>query len=136
MGLIGAAFGLGFVIGPAIGGVLSTKVSPSAPFFFVAILCLVNALLVYLFLPESRTAEQRTQHRDEQSVGDMLAHADAPLFKTVVATYVVSLMAFSIMTAIFSLFANDRFGMDELHVGYVMFAVGLVGVVMQGGVIR
>lgn len=136
MGLIGAAFGLGFVIGPAIGGVLSAKVSPEAPFFFVAALCVLNALLVYLRLPESRTVELRAQHRAEQSVGEMLAHADAPLFKTVLATYVVSLMAFSIMTAIFSLFANVRFGMDELHVGYVMAAIGLVGVVMQGGVIR
>jgi DHA1 family tetracycline resistance protein-like MFS transporter len=136
MGLIGAAFGLGFVIGPAIGGILSTRISPNAPFFFVAGLCVLNAVLVYRFLPESRTAEQRAKHHEEQSLGDMLAHADAPLFKTVLATYVVSLMAFSIMTAIFALFAKARFGMNEQHVGYVMAAIGLVGVVMQGGVIR
>ncbi len=136
MGLIGAAFGLGFVIGPAIGGILAAKVSPNAPFFFVAALCLINALLVYLFLPESLTAEKRNESHTEQPVSEMLNHADGSLYVSVVASYFVCLAAFSIMTAVFALFAEKRFKMDTLAVGYVMAVIGMVGVIMQGGVIR
>jgi DHA1 family tetracycline resistance protein-like MFS transporter len=136
MGMIGAAFGLGFVIGPAIGGILAAKVSPNAPFFFVAALCLVNALLVYTSLPESLPVEKRRASHTEQPLSEMLNHADGSLYLSVVAAYFVCLAAFSIMTAIFALFAEKRFGMDALHVGYVMAAIGIVGVIMQGGVVR
>ena len=136
MGLIGAAFGLGFVIGPAIGGVLAAKVSPNAPFYFVAVLCLINALLVYTSLPESLTVEKRRGSHTEQPLSEMLNHADGTLYLSVVAAYFVCLAAFSIMTAIFALFAEKRFGMNQLDVALVMSVIGIVGVVMQGGVIR
>ncbi|MEI6537772.1 MAG: MFS transporter, partial [Verrucomicrobiaceae bacterium] len=136
MGLIGAAFGLGFVIGPAIGGILAAKISPNAPFFFVAALCLINALLVYRALSESLTAEKRGESHTELPVSEMLNHADGSLYLSVVASYFVCLAAFSIMTAVFALFAEERFKMDTLAVGYVMAAIGMVGVIMQGGVIR
>lgn len=136
MGLIGAAFGLGFVIGPAIGGILAAKVSPNAPFYFVAVLCLINALLVYWALPESLTVEKRMESHTEQPISEMLNHADGSLYLSVVAVYFVCLAAFSIMTAVFALFAEKRFQMDQLAVGYVMAVIGIVGVIMQGGVIR
>jgi len=136
MGLIGAAFGLGFIIGPAIGGILSAKVGPNAPFHLVGVLCLINALLVYTSLPESLPVERRRQPGARQPLSEMLKHADGPLYLTVAASYFVCLAAFSIMTAIFALFAQKRFGMDELAVGYVMAAIGVVGVIMQGGLIR
>ena len=58
------------------------------------------------------------------------------MFITVSASYFVCLAAFSIMTAVFSLFAEKRFALDAQHVGYIMAAIGFVGVLMQGGVIR
>lgn len=135
MGMIGAAFGLGFIIGPAVGGILS-QWHPSAPFYFVGVLCLINALLVYTSLPESLPVEKRRESHTEQPLKEMLHHADGPLYLSVAASYFVCLAAFSIMTAVFALFAQKRFGMDELAVGYVMAAIGIVGVIMQGGVIR
>lgn len=135
MGMIGAAFGLGFIIGPAVGGILA-RWNPSAPFYFVGVLCLINALLVYTSLPESLPIEKRRQSHTEQPLKEMLEHADGPLYVSVAASYFVCLAAFSIMTAVFALFAQKRFGMDELAVGYVMAAIGVVGVIMQGGVIR
>ena len=135
MGMIGAAFGLGFIIGPALGGILA-RYSPHLPFYFVAVLCLINALLVYTSLPESLTAEKRTAAHTEQPLSELLNHADGPVFITVSASYFVCLAAFSIMTAVFSLFAEKRFALDAQHVGYIMAAIGFVGVLMQGGVIR
>ena len=62
MGLIGAAFGLGFVFGPMIGGVLS-YISPEAPFFFAAALAAANATALYFLLPESLAVEHRSEAR-------------------------------------------------------------------------
>ena len=61
MGLIGAAFGLGFIFGPAIGGILS-QWGIHVPFFFAAALCFANAVLLYFTLPETVTATIRQKH--------------------------------------------------------------------------
>lgn len=135
MGMIGAAFGMGFIIGPAIGGI-AAQISPQAPFFLVGILCLVNAVLIWTSLPESLTPERRNQHGPAQPLSALPQHADGPVYFRVAVSNMVCLAAFSIMTAVFSLFAQERFGMDEQHVGYVMASIGCVGVIMQGGVIR
>ncbi|QIF00488.1 MFS transporter [Roseimicrobium sp. ORNL1] len=135
MGMIGAAFGLGFVIGPALGGYLA-GIDPSAPFYAVGVLCLLNALFVYTSLPESLGPEKRGQHREKQPLSTVLAHADAPLYLSTASCYLVNLIAFAIMTQVFSLFANHRFGMNERQVGHVMAVIGLVGVLMQGVVVR
>jgi len=60
MGLFGAAFGLGFIFGPALAGVLS-KYSIGLPFYFAAVLSLANAIAVFFFLPESLKPELRSQ---------------------------------------------------------------------------
>ncbi len=136
MGMIGAAFGLGFVIGPALGGYLAA-IDSSAPFYAVGVLCLLNALLVYTSLPESLGPERRgATARKKQHFSGVLANADAPLYLTTAGCYLVNLIAFAIMTQIFSLFASHRFGMTEKDVGHVMAVIGLVGVLMQGAVVR
>ncbi|HSI62559.1 MAG TPA: MFS transporter [Candidatus Saccharimonadia bacterium] len=135
MGMIGAAFGLGFVIGPALGGYLA-DIDPSAPFYAVGVLCLFNALFVYTSLPESLGPEKRGLHREKQPLVTVLAHSDAPLYLTTAGCYLVNLIAFAIMTQIFSLFANHRFGMNARDVGHIMAVIGLVSVFMQGAVVR
>ncbi|MEZ0386331.1 MAG: MFS transporter, partial [Verrucomicrobium sp.] len=110
--------------------------SPTAPFFLVGALCIVNAVLVWTSLPESLPVERRTQQGQSLPLSALPRHADGPVYFTVAASYLVCLTAFSIMTAVFSLFFFFFYGMDEQHVGYVMAAIGVVGVVMQGGVIR
>lgn len=149
MGMIGAAFGLGFIIGPAIGGILAkwsvhhailgmTLDIPEGhlPFYFVGVLCVVNAIMVHSSLPESLTEGRRSQAHTEQPLSELLNHSDGPVFATVAASYFVSLAAFSIMTFVFSLFGQNRFGLDERQIGYIMAAIGGIGVIMQGGVLR
>lgn len=136
MGMIGAAFGLGFIIGPAIGGILSEH-STHTPFYFVGGLCIINALLVYFLLPESLNKEaQQANNLKRQPLSNLLNHADKPLYLTVATTYFLSLAAFSIMTAVFALFAQARFNYDAKDVGYIMAAIGVIGVLIQGGFIR
>ena len=76
MGLVGAAFGLGFVIGPALGGWLS-QFGVSVPFYFAACLAIVNAVLVLLRLPETLTPEAQARARDVASIGEVFSRGRA-----------------------------------------------------------
>src|SRR3954469_8796677 len=134
MGLIGAAFGLGFTFGPLIGDMMS-QISYSAPFFFSAGLAVINAALVYLILPESLSREHRTQPHEEASIVEVFRHGRGAMFAIVVGTYFCLVVGFSIMTTLFALFTEKRFGYDALANGYLFGFVGIVSVIVQGGLI-
>jgi len=132
MGLIGAAFGLGFIFGPAIGGIMS-RFSLAAPFFFAAGLAVLNAVLVWFFLPESLTHEQRKQ--EGPSLAQVLRRPEGGRIRIVLATYFTVTVAFSLMTATYPLFASGRFGYSASHIGYIFAALGLISAVIQGGLL-
>ena len=134
MGLIGAAFGLGFTFGPLIGGVMS-RISYSAPFFFSAGLAVINAALVYLILPESLSREHRAKPHEEASIAEVFRHGRGAMFALVVTTYFFLIVGFSIMTTLFALFTEKRFGYDAQANGYLFGFVGIVSVIVQGGLI-
>jgi DHA1 family tetracycline resistance protein-like MFS transporter len=134
MGLIGAAFGLGFTFGPLIGGVMS-RISYSAPFYFSAGLAVINAALVYLILPESLPRERRVRPHEEASIIEVFRHGRGAMFGIVIATYFFLIVGFSIMTTLFALFTEKRFGYDAQANGYLFGFVGVVSVIVQGGLI-
>ncbi|MFL6229393.1 MAG: MFS transporter [Pyrinomonadaceae bacterium] len=135
MGLIGAAFGLGFTFGPAIGGVLA-KWGISVPFIFAGCMALANAALLYFTLPETVTPDHPA--RASAATGRW-----SQLFRSlrnsrlayVLTIYFLFVVAFSIMTTSFALFTMYRFGFDALHNGYMFMFVGIVGAIIQGGLI-
>jgi len=135
MGMIGAAFGLGFIFGPAIGGILS-RWGIHVPFYFAAAMCFANALLLYFTLPETVTADHpaknRAGGRSWREVGRALKQ---PKLAFVLVIYFLFIVAFSIMTTSFSLYTMFRFGYDAQHTGYLFAYVGLIAVVIQGGLI-
>ncbi|PYJ11378.1 MAG: tetracycline resistance MFS efflux pump [Verrucomicrobia bacterium] len=133
MGMIGAAFGLGFTFGPLIGGVMS-RISYSAPFYFAAGLAVANALLVYLILPESLSREHRVRPHADASIAEVFRHGRG-MFAIVVATYFFLIAGFSIMTTLFALFTEKRFGYDARANGYLFGFIGILTVVVQGGLI-
>jgi MFS transporter, DHA1 family, tetracycline resistance protein len=134
MGMIGAAFGLGFTFGPLIGGVMS-QISYGAPFFFAAALSVANAILIYLILPESLPREHRAKPHEEASTAEVFRHGRGVMFALVVATYFFLIAGFAIMTTLFALFTARRFGYDAHANGYLFGFVGLVSVIVQGGLI-
>jgi len=136
MGLIGAAFGLGFILGPAIGGILSHW-GIHVPFFFAAALCFANAMLLFFTLPETVTADHPAKHSAAggRSLNHIIASLKQPKLAFVLVIYFLFIVAFSIMTTSFSLYTMFRFGYDAQHTGYLFAYVGLIAVIIQGGLI-
>ena len=133
MGLIGAAFGLGFTVGPGIGGLLS-QYSTAAPFFFAAALALFNAILAYVRLPESLSHEHRATAQERAPLSQVFKHGWH--LPALMGTYFISIASFAIMTTIFALFTNERFGFGKRENGYLFMFIGFIGIVIQGGMLR
>ena len=131
-GLIGAAFGLGFIMGPALSGVLA-KVSLTAPIWAAAALTLVATIMAWLWLPE-------TVHRAQAGAGNPFSYLRAlverPPVRRVLAIDFVYWFAFAMFQTTFALFAGRRFGFDAARTGYFFAVFGVLGVVIQGAFIR
>src|SRR5262249_49366420 len=134
MGLIGAAFGLGFIFGPAIGGLLS-HISLGAPFIFASALAACNAVALFFLLPESLAAEHRLPAGDRTPIIKIFQTQGRWQLGAVIATYFFATVAFALLTAMFPLFTEQRFGYDARHNGYIFAYLGVVGALIQGGLI-
>lgn len=143
MGLLGAAFGLGFVFGPAIGGILSKVelhvgslhlTGIQTPFLFVSLLALLNATTLYFVLPE--TVKKGAALGKIRSRFSILRRAFTNQnLSFVVILYFLVIMAFSMMTTAFVLYTQFRFGYDAQHNGYMFAYIGILSAVLQGGVV-
>jgi DHA1 family tetracycline resistance protein-like MFS transporter len=129
MGLVGAAFGLGFIVGPALGGIL-TRFGPSTPMWCAAALCLGNFTAACFLLPETRHAD-----RERVTLGrfDLLRRAErhAGLLPLLFVFFLIS-MAFSGFEATFALFAEQRFGFTAETIGYVFALIGVILATVNG----
>ena len=137
MGLIGAAFGLGFVIGPALGGILAgvSPGSPAAPGYVAAGLCFANALVAALWLPESRRSRDRATSRF--NLGAALTEVGGSgQIMIILAGYLFITMAFSTLQPTLSLLASERFALGARQAGYLFAMLGFVSAVYQGGIVR
>lgn len=135
MGLIGAAFGLGFVFGPAIGGILS-RWGIHVPFVFAAALAFTNAILLYFLLPETVTPEHPARTLGAAGRWTQLGEAlKQSRLAFILLIYFLFVVAFSVMTTTFGLFTMYRFGYDAHETGWLFVFVGLIGAIIQGGLI-
>ena len=134
MGLIGAAFGLGFIFGPAIGGILG-HFSLAAPFLFAAALSAVNAILVYFLLPESLPPERRGEAKRKPGLRAVIAESKGMALPLILATYFFLTVAFSLLTATYPLFAKHRFGLTPSRIGVIFSGLGFLSAIIQGGLL-
>ena len=134
MALIGAAFGIGFTIGPAIGGI-SSGWHHYAPGFIAAGLSLFAFVLAAFALPEPTQRHARVEKSlfDFSAVRSALATPTIPL---ILALQFVATFAFAAFESTLSLLTQRQWGYDERHNGYIFTFIGLVLVVAQGGVVR
>ncbi len=132
-GLIGAAFGLGFIVGPALSGVLVATVSHTAPIWAAASLTLVATAMAWLWLPETVHRAHAGTGMPFRNLAEMLRR---PGLRRVLVVDFVYWFAFSIFQTTFALFAARRFGFGAAQTGYFFAAFGVLGAVVQGGFIR
>ena len=131
MGLFGAMFGLGFILGPAIAGVLS-KYGVHVPFYFAAALSLVNGTALYFLLPESIDKSKALIRERRNRIVELIASLREKTFGTINLLYFLLVTAFSIMTYAFVLFTAYRFGYNAEQNGYLFAYVGFIAIIGQG----
>ncbi len=134
LGLLGAAFGVGFALGPAIGGV-AALVDHRLPFFVAAAIAGVNAVVAVKRLPETHHDRDRIEAHAAAAGTRPSAPRERGLVVLLVASF-LGLVAFAGFEATFSLLADDRFGLSESATYAVFFAIGVVLVVVQGGAVH
>lgn len=136
-GMIGAAFGLGFIIGPVIGGLLG-QFGSRVPFIAAAVLTLINWLYGYFVLPESLSLEHRRKFdwRRANPVGALMQLKKYPVIIGLVESLVLIYIASHAVQSNWSFFTIEKFQWNEAWVGYSLGFAGLMIGIVQGGLIR
>ncbi len=144
MGLIGAAFGIGFTLGPPLGGIASAKLGIAAPGLIAAAICGLNLFLAVFRLPESLIPENR-QQKPPRSLSPLnTSHLLASFRNRELGYFLIMFFlvtfAFSTMEQTFSLLFQAKFNLETgeagLKTGLILMVAGLFGAVIQGGLIR
>ena len=140
LGMVGAAIGIGFTLGPAIGGVLAGNNTQAASFVLPAVVsaCLsVCAIgLVAFLLPESNTTERRREHGSRERVGPLRLLIERPGLRSIVTAALLVTISQAILESIFAIWALNKFGFGPRTVGLLMFCLACLAVLMQGGGVR
>ena len=136
-GIIGAAFGLGFIIGPAMGGFLGSYGS-RVPFMAAAVLSLLNFLYGLFILPESLKEENRRsfQWKRANPVGSMLNLKRYPVVLGLVTSLVLIYIAAHAIQSNWSYYTIEKFNWNSTMIGTSLAAVGIMIAIVQGGLIR
>ena len=139
LGLIGAAFGLGFIIGPALGGILS-QFGYAVPAFVAAGISILNFSLALFWLPESLTDERKLaiskqKRRRTFSLDALFEALKRPVVGNLLHTRLFYAFSFSMFQTVFALYGQYRFGLNASNTGYILAYVGLLSAVTQGVVV-
>lgn len=136
-GIIGVAFGLGFIIGPAIGGFFA-EIDVKLPFFFAAGLSFLNLIYGYFVLPESLKPENRRNIEIKRLIpGKALKHLSKyPLIIGLVLSFFLVYVAGQSVQSTWTFYTEFKYGWDSGDVGLSLSVVGLTVAIVQGGLIR
>jgi len=131
MGVIGAAFGLGFIIGPALGGLAAHYLGPAAPGLVAAGLSLANFVSAYVILPESLKQEHRAERElwDFSHIGDAIRN---PRLAPLMAAWALAPLAFSGYTVALPFWAKASYGWREQELGWFFTVIGATAALVQG----
>jgi DHA1 family tetracycline resistance protein-like MFS transporter len=135
-GMLGAAFGLGFVLGPALGGMLGA-IDPRLVFWVAAALSLLNGLYGLFVLPESLPREKRVafEWRRANPVGSLQLLRSHPELSGLAVAEFLAAVAHVVLPSVWVLYAGYRYGWDERAVGLSLAVVGICAIVVQAGLV-
>jgi DHA1 family tetracycline resistance protein-like MFS transporter len=134
-GIVGAAFGIGFVLGPLLGGLLGS-IDIHYPFYAAGAMTLCNGLYGWLVLPESLPPERRSRRAIGNPLQALAVLGQYPMALRLGATLFLVNVAQFALHATWVLYTGHRYGWDERDVGLSLFAVGVGAAVVQGGLAR
>lgn len=135
-GMLGAAFGLGFVIGPAIGGILG-HTDPRLPFWVAGGLSLLNFCYGFFVLPESLATENRRAFSWQRAnpVGSFRFLRAQPQLTSLATISFLAMLAHAVLPSTWVLYTSYRYGWDERTTGLTLALVGVITMVVQGGLV-
>ena len=140
LGMVGAAIGIGFTLGPAIGGILAGNDPQAASFVLPAAvsasLSVLAILLVAFLLPESNTAERRREHAARERVGPLRLLIARPGLRFIATAALLVTFSQAVLESIFAIWSLNKFGFGPRTVGLLMFCLACLAVLMQGGGVR
>ncbi len=132
LGLIGMIFGIGFIIGPTLGGMLGA-LGHSVPFWFVGSLATLNALLAFRFLPETHTPQPiRFSFRVLDPFAPLIRAGRMVGLRGLYVAWFFFTLAFASQQAIFTLYISRIFGFNEITAGFLLGVIGVVLALNQG----
>ncbi|GAA4460014.1 tetracycline resistance MFS efflux pump [Nibrella saemangeumensis] len=136
-GLVGAAFGLGFIVGPVIGGLLG-QFGPKVPFLAAAGLTLLNFMYGYFILPESLLPQNRRAFSWKRAnpVGSLMQLRKYPVISGLIVSLVLVYIAAHSVQSVWTFYTMLKFNWNEAWVGYSLGFIGLMSALVQGGLIR
>ncbi|MGV3596870.1 MAG: MFS transporter [Bacteroidota bacterium] len=132
MALVGAAFGLGFIFGPAIGGYLGKHYGVFGIGAFSAALSVVNFVMAYFLLPESLAEKNHTARFELKPVTQLISALKVPVIRELLTLNFVFTLAFSMMQITAAVLWKGMYGLDESQIGYVFSFIGLSSALVQG----
>jgi multidrug resistance protein len=138
MGLIGAAFGLGFIFGPPVGGFLkslSGAGSVALVGYFAAALCALNWVMAYAFLPESIKEKQVNKRFRFKPVTDLFYELKKPVIRELFTVNFLFVTSFSMMQITLAILWIEHYFLNEKQVGFVFMFMGLSSAIVQGGLV-
>jgi len=137
-GLMGAAFGLGFIIGPALGGLIGDEFGHRAPFFAVAGLGLINFIYGWIFLPETLREESRRnfEWKRANALGSFNHFRQYPVILPIALAIFFYQLAHWCFPSVWAYFAGEKFGWSARQIGFSLMAVGVASAIVQGGLTR
>jgi DHA1 family tetracycline resistance protein-like MFS transporter len=130
-GFLGAAFGLGFIVGPGLAGVFS-HISYTAPIWAAVVVTLIATAMALFWLPETVHRGRAVTVSPWRALPEVLGRRH---LRPLLITDFVYWSSFALCTTTFAMFASRRFGFDVTHTGYVLAGFGLLGVVVQAGLV-
>jgi DHA1 family tetracycline resistance protein-like MFS transporter len=136
-GMLGAAFGVGFVLGPAIGGVLGS-IDPRLPFGVAACFSLLNACYGFFILPESLPASRRAPFSWQRAspVGALTLLRSHPILLGLATANFLGFIAHEVLPSTFVLYTGYRYGWNERTMGLFLAGVGICGMIVSGGLVQ
>jgi DHA1 family tetracycline resistance protein-like MFS transporter len=135
LGLVGSAFGVGFILGPMLGGVLS-NVSHSFPFFFAGGLASMNAVIIFFLFPETNKKMNREHPLSFNPLRPLARAAQDVALRPLFITWSIFAFAFVTGQSVFGLFAKDVFGLSAFQTGLFFTLIGVMVIINQGFLLK